>query len=77
MVHLPDLVLLQRAAVIIPGFSQRTRKRASAHRGTAQILRWQSSALLQASIGVVTEAERLVEQSRRSRDASGEYRCGP
>lgn len=77
MVHLPDLVLLQRAAVIICGFSQRTRKRASAYRGTAQILRWQSSALQQASIGVVTEAEHLVEQSSRSRDASGQYRRGP
>ena len=71
MVHLPDLPLFQRAAGILCGFSRRSRIRATAQTGTAQVLCWQSSSLCEASARAVTEAAHLVARSRRSRNAGG------
>lgn len=75
MVHLPDLPLFQRAAGILCGFSQRSRIRAAAQTGTAQVLRWQSSTLCEASARAVMEAAHLVARSRRSRNAGGDTKA--
>jgi hypothetical protein len=62
-----DLGLLMRAAGLIRAWHRRTAFRAAAQMGTAQVLHWQSLELCDASARIVTEAERLVAQSKRSR----------
>lgn len=66
-----DLLLFQRVAALLCDWRRRTAVRVAAQRGTAQILRWQSHALCDAAKRLVTDAERLVAQSKRLRHARG------
>jgi hypothetical protein len=66
-----DLLLLRRAAVLICDWRRRTSVRAAAQRGTAQVLCWQSRELRATSARLAREAESLVTQSMRLRQAQG------